>query len=385
MTTIADPNAQTVLAAVQELAAEWTAQRADRQRRTSLDPADFDALRQTGLLRLCLPEAYGGLWQGLKFTGPVLCEAYRAIAHADSSLALVSSMHPAVMAHGMWFLDPHIPAEYRQAWDDQCAWVFGTVVDGAWWGTTVSEPGSGGDTARTVSGARRDPTTGEWRMSGLKHFGSGSGVLSYMITEAQVPAEEQRDLFVLDMRGVPFDGSRGVTLVAPWAGHGMTATQSHSLRFEDFPAIRSAVPHEVLGPVPGGLNPCMWAGIITGIVETAVETARQQLTKRPQWRPYEQVEWTRVQADAWLIEQAYEGMVRNLAADGGSRAGIGKLAIAELAETAMQRLCRVVGGGAFTRYSPYGYWFEDVRALGFLRPPWGLAYDRLWETGHPNA
>ena len=51
-----------------------------------------------------------------------------------------------------------------------------------------------------------------------------------MITEAQVPDEGQRDLFVLDMRGVPFDGSRGVTLVAPWAGHGMTATQSHSLR-----------------------------------------------------------------------------------------------------------------------------------------------------------
>jgi hypothetical protein len=37
----------------------------------------------------------------------------------------------------------------------------------------------------------------------------------------------------------------------------------------------------------------------------------------------------------------------------------------------------VLGGGAYTRHSPFAHWFEDVRALGFLRPPWGFAYDRL--------
>ena len=31
----------------------------------------------------------------------------------------------------------------------------------------------------------------------------------------------------------------------------------------------------------------------------------------------------------------------------------------------------------FAQHSPFGHWFEDVRALGFLRPPWGLAYDAL--------
>ena len=44
---------------------------------------------------------------------------------------------------------------------------------------------------------------------------------------------------------------------------------------------------------------------------------------------------------------------------------------------------RVIGGGAFSQRSPFSHWFEDVRALGFLRPPWGLAYDGLvadsWE------
>jgi hypothetical protein len=42
-----------------------------------------------------------------------------------------------------------------------------------------------------------------------------------------------------------------------------------------------------------------------------------------------------------------------------------------------QRLCRVVGGGSFNRSSHFGAAFEDVRALGFLRPPWGLAYDQM--------
>ena len=58
----------------------------------------------------------------------------------------------------------------------------------------------------------------------------------------------------------------------------------------------------------------------------------------------------------------------------------GKTAIAELAEASLGRLCRVLGGSSFSRRSPFGFWFEDVRALGFLRPPWGLAFDRLFET-----
>jgi hypothetical protein len=56
---------------------------------------------------------------------------------------------------------------------------------------------------------------------------------------------------------------------------------------------------------------------------------------------------------------------------------LGKVAIAELAESCLRRICRVMGGGTFGRRSPFGHWFEDVRALGFLRPPWGLAYDNL--------
>ena len=63
------------------------------------------------------------------------------------------------------------------------------------------------------------------------------------------------------------------------------------------------------------------------------------------------------------------------------RAVQAKTAIAELAESVLRRISKVIGGGTFSRSSPFGYWYEDVRALGFLRPPLGLSYDQLFEWG----
>jgi hypothetical protein len=83
--------------------------------------------------------------------------------------------------------------------------------------------------------------------------------------------------------------------------------------------------------------------------------------------------------EGWLAEQAYEGLLRAIETDTDSaRASVqGKLAVAELAEAALARICRVIGGGSYARSSPFGHWAQDVRALGFLRPPWGLAFDIL--------
>lgn len=55
-----------------------------------------------------------------------------------------------------------------------------------------------------------------------------------------------------------------------------------------------------------------------------------------------------------------------------------RLAVAELAEQIMVRIGRVVGGATYSESSPFASWFEDVRTLGFLRPPWGLMFDNLW-------
>ena len=94
--------------------------------------------------------------------------------------------------------------------------------------------------------------------------------------------------------------------------------------------------------------------------------------------PTSGVEWTRADLDHWVTVQAYEGALRSTAAGVPTAALRSKQAVAELAESSLLRISRVLGGGTFSQRSPFAHWFEDVRALGFLRPPWGLAFDTLF-------
>jgi hypothetical protein len=204
-----------------------------------------------------------------------------------------------------------------------------------------------------------------------------------MLTSAVAEGDSDPDWFYLDVRDVPWDGSTGMKLMTPWDGHGMTATQSHAFMFVDFPATRFAWSGawrsvtEANGPFIG----CAFTAVIVGIVETAIAAARQSVAPRSaSLRAAEQVEWARAEMEAWLIQQAYEGMLRAVEQDDSAGFSVlrGKTVIAELAESVLGRICRVIGGGVYARQSPFGFWFEDVRALGFLRPPWGLAFDRLF-------
>ena len=387
-------DAARVLANIQALAAEWAGQRAERQRRRHLDPADFERLREAGYLQACLPIEEGGLWEGHQHSGVMTYELVRTLAHGDSSVALTAAMHPLVLATAFWLASPPAPEPFTQAWEAQKRQVFQTVRDGSWWGTIVSEPGTDGDPARTRATARRDPDADasdrlRYRLTGQKHFGSGSGITSYVITNANPEGESEPDVFFVDMRGVlyqrgvPLDDRAGVRLTAVWDGHGMTATQSHALEFVDVPATRPPWPADSRkGRNPNRVSAAGFSAVIVGIVEVAVGTATARLRpKRASLRPYEQVEWSRIEQEAWLVQQAYAGLLRAVeAGSSGAREGvIAKPAIAELAESVLTRICRVVGGSAYSRHSPFGFWLEDVRALGFLRPPWGLAYDRQFD------
>lgn len=374
-------DAQVVRRQVAEVAAAFAADRRARQARTTLDPADFDALRAAGLLRVGLPAARGGLWSSAQESTRGIAEIYRALAAGDSSVALVSAMHASVLA--FWLGTEQVDAPHTAAWRDQRSQVFDTVGDGCWWGTITSEPGSGGDVAKTRSVATHvGKGANDWRITGEKHFGSGSGIVSYMITTALPQGSGEPDWFFIPVAQVPFDGSAGITLTAPWDGHGMTATQSHGFSFHDVPAQRIAWPGH-LQDVIGAAGPffgLLFTAVVLGIVETAVREARVQLSARQDTlRPFEQVEWAQAELEAWTMEQAYEGALRTLESGQPARGASlrAKTVSAQLAESCLQRICRVMGGGTFGRRSPFGHWFEDVRALGFLPPPWALAFDGL--------
>ena len=376
-------DAAVVLDSVRQIAREFVKQRRQRQLRRELDPKDFASLREAGFLLTGVPAEQGGLWFDLARSTRSIAEILRALARGDSSVALVSAMHPAVLS--FWLNTPRVPAPYIDAWLAQRVQVAEAALAGHWWGTITSEPGSGGDVGKTRAVARSDGTSA-WRLSGEKHFGSGSGITSFMITTAVPEGEEAPDWFYVDMRNRAWDGSAGVRVIAPWDGHGMQATQSHALAFDGAAATRIAWPGnwKALAEAAGPFIGTIFTAVILGIVEEAVDSARQSLLpKKDSLRAYEQVEWVRAEMEAWLAIQAYEGMLRAVESEDSPLMFVlrGKLAVSELAESVLGRICRVLGGGTFARQSPYGFWFEDVRALGFLRPPWGLAFDALYETG----
>ena len=168
-----------------------------------------------------------------------IAEIYRGLARADASVALVSAMHPAVLAFWLASADPT-----QAGWEAQRQAVCASAAAGAQWGTITSEPGSGGDIMRTRATAvptdKPVPLPGDtYTLAGDKHFGSGSGITDFMITAAVPVGAPVPSLFAIDVRGRPWDGSAGATLLAEWDGMGMAATQSHAMRFDGVPAVRS--------------------------------------------------------------------------------------------------------------------------------------------------
>lgn len=377
-----------VAGAVAEIAATWREARPERQLRRHLDPADFQQLRDAGLLRLIAPIDDGGLWEDTPSSIRSLGDVYRKLASADPSVALVSSMHPAVVAFWLASPDPSQPA-----WEEQRRAVFASAAAGEQWATITSEPGSGGDIGKTravATAVEAEPFLPgrSFVVTGDKHFGSGLGVAERMITTA-IPEREAAEpmIFVLDVRDRPWDGTAGLALIAEWDGMGMSATQSHAMRLDGAPAVRMAWPGrlDAITFAAGPIVATLFTAVVLGVFDEAISTARAQLrSKADQLRAYERVEWARAEQDHWLAVQAYEGAVRTIEAGSlgpSLHAALrAKQAVAGLAEESLLRVTRVLGGGTFSQRSPFAHWFEDVRALGFLRPPWGLAYDNLFAT-----
>ena len=372
---------------VAELVGRWRAERSERQTRRHLDPADMAALSDAGLFEAPVPVALGGRWEG-PASARHLCETYRMLAGGDPSVALVAVMHPTVLA---WWL--HTEAEDQPAWEEQRAAVLSSAMLGRQWGTIASEPGSGGDMLRTRTIA--EPIAAEqaelpgrcYRLTGDKHFGSGFGVSDYMFTTARVDGEDRPAAFFIDVRRHIEERSEHLRVTSAWDGAGMKATQSHAVRLDGVEAVRLAWdgPIDTLAANAGGFVATMFTAVVLGVVDEAVATAKAQLGPRSgDLRAFEQVEWARAELEHWLAVQAYEGALRAIgngqplaALYAGMRA---KTAVADLAESCLRRLTTVLGGATYSQRSPFAHWFEDVRALGFLRPPWGLAFDGLLRT-----
>jgi len=118
-----------------------------------------------------------------------------------------------------------------------------------------------------------------------------------------------------------------------------------------------------------------------GILDAAAAEAKRSLGKRAsQLSAFEQSSWVDASMQIWLAQKAFEGMSNSLGADhAGLEVLYGKLAIADLSEKALAHLSHALGGSSLSKSSPFGQWMQDVRALGYLRPPRALSRGRMFE------
>ncbi|MBM3601653.1 MAG: acyl-CoA dehydrogenase family protein [Alphaproteobacteria bacterium] len=205
------------------------AERAPRYDREASFPFEnYDDLRRSGLLGLCVPEAHGGL--GADFA--TYCLVSAEIGRWCGSTALTFNMHACSTLWTGRLADDLDMTEAERAEHERHRSVhFRRIVsDGAIYAQPFSE-GSAAAAGRAPFGTTAVKADGGWRITGKKIFASLSGAAHYygvLCTEAKAEPSLRDTLYLAVPAGTP-----GLGIVGDWDPLGMRATVSRTLVFDD--------------------------------------------------------------------------------------------------------------------------------------------------------
>lgn len=192
---------------------------------------NYDDMREAGLLKLCVPKAYGGLGADL-FTYALVSATLGKYCGATSltfNMHACSCLWPGLMADAL-----EMTAGQREEHEGHRASHFQRIVeDGAVYAHPFSE-GSAAAAGRAPFGTTASKVDGGWRLDGKKIFASLSGAADYygvLCTEHRTgdDAPSMRDSIYL---AVPRD-SPGFTIVGDWDPLGMRGTVSRTLLLKE--------------------------------------------------------------------------------------------------------------------------------------------------------
>src|SRR5438445_2193625 len=113
---------------VAAVAADFARDRPSRQLRRSLEQNDFKRLADAGFLLTGVPAEMGGLWLDTQKSTRLVCDILRTLARGDPSVALVSSMHPAVLSFCL--CQEEVPEPFVGAWTHQRRFVTQAAFNG---------------------------------------------------------------------------------------------------------------------------------------------------------------------------------------------------------------------------------------------------------------
>jgi len=210
------PEPSALVAKAEELSAEFALTAAGYDRSGAFPFANFEALRAAGLLSLTVPEAAGGLGEGLA----TACNVVGRIAAGEPSTALVLAMHYIYCAvpafTGSWDA-----TATRQLWQDSVEGI--ALINVMRVEPDLGTPARGGMPMTTAT-----PTERGWRISGHKLYATGSPILRYLVVWARTAPAGGNDEPRVGWFLVP-NGAPGVSYVETWDHLGMRATGSHDL------------------------------------------------------------------------------------------------------------------------------------------------------------
>jgi alkylation response protein AidB-like acyl-CoA dehydrogenase len=189
---------------------------------------NYDDLRESGLLRLCVPKAYGGLGADLYTYSMVSATLgkYCGATALTFNMHACSSMWPGVLADALT-----MTPEQRAEHEAHRAIHFKRIVeDGAIYAQPFSE-GTAAAAGRAPFGTTATKVDGGWVINGKKIFASLSGAANFyglLCTEDKEGATMRDSLYI----AVPAE-AQGVSIVGDWNPLGMRGTVSRTLLMKD--------------------------------------------------------------------------------------------------------------------------------------------------------
>ena len=250
------------LAIARALAGQFAQTAVERDERGGTPKAERDALRDSGLLSLAIPQAFGG--QGASWYDTF--EVVREFARVDSSIAHVFGFHHLMLATVRLFSRP----DQWQPWFEQ------TARKQRFWGNALNPL----DTRTVVK-----HFDGWCEFSGKKSFCSGASDSEMLIASAV----DERAGGKLLIAAIP-SGRTGISLHSDWNNIGQRQTDSGSASFERVRVEESellldpgplSTPFACLRPLIAQLT---FTHMFLGIAEGAFEEARNYtLTETRSW------------------------------------------------------------------------------------------------------
>ena len=379
-----------LLAIAADLGRNRFAARAGAVDRDAVFPfANYDDMRDAGLLRICVPKKYGG-W-GADFTTYVMVAA--EIGRHCGATALTYNMHVcSTIWSGFIADDLDMSAEERSEHEHIRALHYKRIVEE---GRIYSQPFSEGGAAaagKAPWGTLAKKVDGGYIVNGKKIFASLAGAADYygILCTLDKPGATQRDsLYLAVRRDAP-----GVTVSGDWDPLGMRGTVSRNLIFKDVfvPEVERLMPEGMYAQAAmrwphmfATLSPT-YMGIAQGAYDFTVQYLRGEVPGMPPVKrrmyPTKQVTVAEMKI---RLEQTRAIFLQNSRAarvDPPKEVRLGIYAahytIMENANEICRLAVRTCGGQSMLKSLPLERMYRDSRC-GSLMLPWTaeLCVDRL--------